>query len=260
MEDGFPGVVAVGLDVTERGDARRARQESAMKSRFIATISHELRNPLNSITGFAELLDTTTQLDQKQLRFVSHIRSSGERMLALINDLLDLSKIAAGRMEFAIATVDLRQAIANAVDQVAFLADSKQIEVRVGDLPDSVEADSFRLSQILLNVLSNAVKYTPAKGHIQITAAELAGQALVVIADDGPGIPLAYQEAIFDEFTQVDPSSAQAQKGTGLGLSLSRGLARGMEGDLSVKSEPGAGAIFTITLPSATRPAPVTTP
>lgn len=264
MEDGFPGVVAVALDVSERGEAQRARQESATKSRFLATVSHELRNPLNSITGFAELLESTTALDQKQARFVGHIRSSGERMLTLVNDLLDLSKIAAGRMEFSIVRVELQPAIAGAIDQVAFLAGSKDIRIAAGEVGGSVQADPFRLSQILLNVLSNAVKYTPAGGHVTITSAESDGSGRVRISDDGPGIPAEYQEAIFEEFTQADPSSAQAKRGTGLGLSLSRSLARGMGGDIGVLSEPGGGAVFTVTLPTlgqvATPASPVVAP
>ncbi|MCA1596747.1 MAG: GAF domain-containing protein [Chloroflexi bacterium] len=250
MEDGFPGVVAVALDVSERGKAQRAHLESATKSRLLSTVSHELRNPLGSIMGFAELLESATVLDQKQARFVGHVRSSGARMLTLVNDLLDLSKIAAGRMDFSVENVVLQPAVAAAVDQVAFLAGSKEIRVTAGEIVGCVRADSFRLSQILLNVLSNAVKYTPSGGHVTITTAEVDGCGLVMISDDGPGIPLAYQEAIFEEFTQADPSSDEAKRGTGLGLSLSRGLARGMGGDISVSSEPGRGAVFTITLPA----------
>jgi PAS domain S-box-containing protein len=244
------------IDVTARHEvadalelSKVARAESEAKSEFIAATSHELRTPLSSILGFAELLSGgEAPLDARQARYVANIRSAGEHLLAVINDLLDLSKIAADRVELTYEYINVLGAVRDAVAQVTPLSDQKGLAMRVlGDGELTIRADRRRLHQILLNLLSNAVKFTD-DGEVKISSDLEDGAAAIRVSDSGLGIPAKSLASVFDEFVQLG-SPERSQGGTGLGLPLSRRLARVMGGDITVASRLGRGSTFTLSLP-----------
>jgi len=232
----------------------RIEAASLHKSAFLSSMSHELRTPLNSINGFSDVLLTGIggTLTEKQREYVTDIRGSGEHLLALVNDVLDLSKVEAGKMELQPMEFDLREAVEAVHRVVSPLAQQKgqKLELEIGEV-GIVRLDQGRLRQILLNVLSNAVKYTPDGGMVMTTVQRLGPSIEIAIRDTGVGIAAPDQARVFDDFTRVDSGYAHAQQGTGLGLSLARRLARLMGGDITLDSEPGHGSTFTITAPTA---------
>ena len=223
------------------------------KSEFLANVSHELRTPLNAIIGFSEVLleKLFGELNDKQNEYVDDILSSGRHLLSLINDILDLSKIEAGRMELEVTTFHLPDAIENALLLVRERASrhgiklDRAIDDRLGDFT----GDERKVKQILVNLLSNAVKFTPEGGQVKVEARLGESAAIVSVADTGIGIAKEDQEAIFEEFRQVGSNYAQKREGTGLGLALTK---RGGElhgGRIWVESEVGNGSTFIFTLP-----------
>jgi signal transduction histidine kinase len=230
------------------------------KSEFLANMSHELRTPLNAIIGFTRIVQRRTRdyIPEKQAENLEKVLISGEHLLALINDILDLSKIEAGRIEVQPSRFQLPPVLDLCVETVEPLIKgerlrlSKRIE---SDLP-ALLTDQERLKQILINLLSNAVKFTEG-GSVTVTARHVPadngdtgdGQVAIAVADTGIGIPAEKHELIFEEFRQVDNSTTRAYSGTGLGLSISRRLARLMGGEITVASIPGRGSTFTVTLP-----------
>ncbi|MDQ6691562.1 MAG: GAF domain-containing protein [Candidatus Dormibacteraeota bacterium] len=246
-------------DLSERFHAETMRQESEAKSRFVAAMSHELRTPLNSILGFSQLLTGpgTGELNERQQRYVGHIESSGRHLLALINDVLDLSKVAAGQMEVELEPIEVGPMIDEALNQLRPMADAKPLQLIHEPGPAIwVRADRRRFLQVLLNLLSNAVKFTPGGGTVRVRSARAARRAEISVIDTGPGIPEHELKRIFEEFTQVERAGAAGAEGTGLGLALSRRLIELMRGEISVKSELGTGSQFTIRL-HRVRPAEV---
>ena len=248
------------IDVTARHEvaeaqeiSKAARAESESKSMFLAAMSHELRTPLNSVLGFAQLLeaDLGIKVDERQARYVANIQSSGQHLLAVINDILDLSKVAAGRVEMSYEEVDAFGAVREAVAKMMPLCEQKGLTLRVKPVAESLvlRADRLRLNQILLNLLSNAVKFTDI-GSIKVTCEAENGVAAIRVSDSGAGIAAKSLNLVFDEFTQVG-SPRQSQGGTGLGLPLSRRLAQAMGGDVTVGSRLGRGSTFTLSLPLA---------
>ena len=228
------------------------------KSEFLANMSHELRTPLNAIIGFSELLLARMygDLNDRQAGYVDDIHDSGRHLLSLINDILDLSKIEAGRMELELAAFDLPAAVENALTLVRERASRHGIELRAALADDvgEVVADERKVKQVLVNLLSNAVKFTPEGGSIEVRA-ERVGDALeVAVCDTGIGIAADDQDVIFDEFRQVR-DAAQQTEGTGLGLSLARRLVELHGGRIWVTSEPGRGSTFTFRVPGASWPA-----
>jgi signal transduction histidine kinase len=223
------------------------------KSEFLANMSHELRTPLNAIIGFSDVMlgGMTGNLSDKQKEFIKDIRDSGRHLLTLINDILDLSKIEAGRMELEVAAFDVRQAMDNAMTLVRTRAENHGIELeqRVG--PDVViyEGDERKFKQVLLNLLSNAVKFTPDGGRITLEAQRMNGAYVFSVSDTGIGIAPEDQGRIFEEFRQVGRDYARKAEGTGLGLSLAKRLVELHGGSLGVDSEPGRGSTFTFNLP-----------
>ena len=248
------GFTGIATDVSDRVRAEAAHLESQQKSRFLATMSHELRTPLNSVLGFSQLLHSggAGPLNPKQSRYVANIMSSGAHLLQLINDVLDLSKVLAGRMEADIEDLPVGMAVRDTVAKMQPLVDAKgqALEVEV-DETLRVAADRRHLDQVLLNLVSNAVKFTQAGGRLSISTRPGRDAVQLLVADDGIGIPPEHLESIFEEFTQVDSGMGRSREGTGLGLPLSRRLARGMGGDITVSSLPGVGSTFTLTLPAA---------
>ena len=233
-----------------------ARTEAASlhKSAFLANMSHELRTPLNSINGFSDVLLTGIggTLSEKQREYISDIRGSGEHLLALVNDVLDVSKVEAGRMDLNPTVFDVGETIDGVHRTVAPLAQQKgqRLEFEFDGI-GAVRADHARLRQVLLNVLSNAVKYTPEGGSIIATGARRDGMVAISVHDTGVGIAPQDQARVFDDFTRIDSAYVREQQGTGLGLSLARRLARLMGGDITVESAAGQGSTFTITVPAA---------
>jgi signal transduction histidine kinase len=227
---------------------------SRHKSEFLANMSHELRTPLNAVLGFSQVLQQKLfgELNPKQEEYVGDILSSGNHLLSLINDVLDLSKVEAGQIELEVAPFSLREAVERGVVMVRERASERGIALTAEVEPEVglVEGDERRIRQVLFNLLSNAVKFTPAGGRVDVTAARTGEQIEVAVADTGPGIAPGDRERIFEEFQQTDVGAAQ-HEGTGLGLTLSKRLIELHGGRIWVESEIGAGSRFVFTLPVA---------
>jgi signal transduction histidine kinase len=225
---------------------------SRHKSEFLANMSHELRTPLNAIIGFSEILAEKMfgDINEKQTEYLQDILESGRHLLSLINDILDLSKIEAGRMELELAEFDLPSAIENALILVRERASRRGI--RLGSTVDErlgrIDGDERKVKQVLLNLLSNALKFTPEGGRIEVGARLDGAVVEVSVVDTGIGIAPEDQAAVFEEFRQVGTADKKAE-GTGLGLALSRKFIELHGGRIWVKSQLGAGSTFAFTLP-----------
>ncbi len=225
-----------------------------MKSQFLASMSHDLRTPLNSILGFSELLaeQSIGTLNEKQGRFIEHIRNSGRHLLDLINDVLDLSKIEAGQLQLARAPVALRAALDQVQGDIQPQLRAKRLSFAV-QAPDlEVLADPTRLRQVLLNLLGNAVKFTPDGGQVRIETSVTGQMVAISVIDNGIGIAPEHQQSIFEEFQQVGTSTKGIMEGTGLGLAIVKRLVLQHGGSITLKSAPGEGSCFTFTLPLVT--------
>jgi signal transduction histidine kinase len=237
-------------EIEDKG--RQLEAASRHKSEFLANMSHELRTPLNAIIGFSEVLSERMfgDLNEKQDEYVRDIHASGQHLLSLINDILDLSKIEAGRMELELTDFDLPAAIENAVTLVRERAGRRgialhpEVDARLGQ----IRGDERKLKQVLLNLLSNAIKFTPEGGRIELRAGLVDGVAEVSVVDTGIGIAPEDHEAVFEEFRQVG-TAARKVEGTGLGLALSRKFIELHGGRIWVTSRVGTGSTFTFTLP-----------
>jgi two-component system sensor histidine kinase BarA len=247
---------ALDLKLNELGEINVALYEAnRIKSEFLANISHELRTPLNSIIGFADLLVDTD--DQRIGRYGHNISSSAKHLLAMINDLLDLAKIEAGRMQVRVDAVSVTGTCQTLMDLTKPLADQKQL-VAESDLDEEtpiIQTDGGKLQQILYNLLSNAIKFTPAGGTVTVSAYPNPGldgrteSVTITVSDTGPGISNANQARIFDKFFQADQPHIKETQGTGLGLAIAKELTALLAGDLTLVSKPGHGASFSLTLP-----------
>jgi signal transduction histidine kinase len=233
--------------------SRQLEIASKHKSDFLANMSHELRTPLNAIIGFSEALNERMfgELNEKQAEYIQDIHSSGRHLLALINDILDLSKVEAGRMELDLAEFDIATTLENALTLVKERAQRHGIRLRLEVQPDigMFVADERKLKQILLNLLSNAVKFTPEGGKITVCADRSGAGLQIAVSDTGVGIAADDHEAIFEEFRQVGNDYTRKAEGTGLGLALTRRFVELHGGTIRVESSPGAGSTFTFTLP-----------
>ncbi len=230
------------------------------KSRFLSTMSHELRTPLNAITGFADLLagEGFGPLNSKQKKYVARIDDSGAHLLSLINDVLDLTKIEMGAMELSPESVGIQELLQGAASMVSSQFEEKGIALNVN--PEAVSlnvlADRRRTRQILLNLLSNALKYAPSGTEVSLNANRPDGNRLrISVSDQGVGVEAAKQQRIFDEFQQADRERDEALGGIGLGLSLTRRLVELHQGEIGVESTVGEGSTFWFTLPIATHAA-----
>jgi GAF domain-containing protein len=232
--------------------SRQVEAASQHKSEFLANMSHELRTPLNAIIGFSEVLGERMfgELNEKQEEYLKDIHASGQHLLSLINDILDLSKIEAGRMELELADFDLPQAISDALTLVRERAARRGIALHqaVDERLGQVRGDERKVKQVLLNLLSNALKFTPEGGRVDVRATVSDGMAEVSLADTGVGIAPEDQEAIFEEFRQVGTAEKKVE-GTGLGLALSRKFIELHGGRIWVHSQVGAGSTFTFAIP-----------
>jgi signal transduction histidine kinase len=228
---------------------------SERKGGRFAHLSHEFRNGLDAVMGFADLLaeETYGPLNKRQKRFVAHIQQGGQYLLQLTHNILDFSKIEAGHMELHCEHFEALAAVAEVLVSIKPLATARRISIdnRIG--PELfVYADRVRFKQILYNLISNAVKFTPEGGKVGIES-HIEGSVIhVAIVDTGVGIPLEEQEAIFEEFHQVKSAGNSASVGSGLGLAITKRLVEQHGGRISVESEPGKGSRFTFTLPAET--------
>jgi signal transduction histidine kinase len=233
--------------------SRQLEAASRHKSEFLANMSHELRTPLNAIIGFSQVLRERMfgEVNEKQQEYLEDILSSANHLLALINDILDLSKIEAGQVELEVASFSLRDALERGIVMVRERALNDRVEVTLSANggPDVVTGDERRISQVIFNLLSNAVKFTPADGAVAVRASQADGEIRVCVADTGPGIALQDHERIFEEFQQTE-AGVQQREGTGLGLALSKRLVELHGGRIWVESEPGKGSTFVFTLPA----------
>ncbi len=244
------------LDRVERQalelEQRRAEAEEAnrVKSEFLARMSHDLRTPLNAIGGYVDLiLGGVRGPVRDQMRAdLERVRRSQRHLLVLINDLLNFARLEAGRVRYQMEPVRLADAVGSVLEMVEPQAAAAEISLRSDDVPSSLRAmaDRDKLEQILLNLLSNSLKHTPAGGTVEMRAESRGEHALLHVSDTGPGVAPEELERVFDPFTQA--AGDTMEEGVGLGLAISRDLARGMGGELSVESPPGEGATFTVRL------------
>jgi len=234
--------------------SRQLEVASKHKSDFLANMSHELRTPLNAIIGFSEALKERMfgDLNEKQAEYVEDIHASGKHLLALINDILDLSKVEAGRMELDLAEFDVPSTLENAMTLVKERAQRHGIRLALDVAPGvgAFVADERKVKQILLNLLSNAVKFTPEGGRVSVSAVQPNGALEIAVSDTGVGIAPEDREAIFEEFRQVGKDNTRKAEGTGLGLALTRRFVELHGGTLRVESEVGRGSTFVFTLPA----------
>lgn len=246
-------VIGMIQDLTERLRAERAIRESQEKSRFLATMSHELRTPLNSILGFSDLLSTGQfgEINERQARYLENIRSSGQHLLELVNELLDFGRIEAGQLHVPLMALPVGPVIEQCVAEVKPLADASGIDLSLSQEAGLVAtANRLRLRQVMLNLLSNAIKFTAVGGRISVITEAAERTVRISVADSGIGIGVEHQDQIFEEFAKLGNDTDQG--GAGLGLALSRRLVELMAGTLTVASQPGVGSRFTISLPRAT--------
>jgi signal transduction histidine kinase len=232
--------------------SRQLEVASQHKSEFLANMSHELRTPLNAIIGFSEVLTERMfgELNDKQDEYLKDIHASGLHLLSLINDILDLSKIEAGRMELELSDFHLPTALDSALTLVRERADRRSIALHlsVDERLGQIRADERKVRQVVLNLLSNAIKFTPEGGRIEVGVAPKDGMVEVSVSDTGVGIAPEDQEAVFEEFRQVGTADKKVE-GTGLGLTLCRKFVELHGGRIWVTSQVGRGATFTFTVP-----------
>jgi PAS domain S-box-containing protein len=269
-EDGFR-VTAVIRDISERRKVeerlremqqsytqelesrnREVERANQLKSEFLASMSHELRTPLHTIIGFAELLGEELEgpLNEKQKRFMNHIHTDSVHLLALINDILDISKIESGRLGLRREVFDIAGVVEETLASIRPQAAAKPIAIETNlSLPAAIFADRLRVKQILFNLLSNALKFTPSGGRIHVDAAVRGGLVEVSVRDTGIGIAKDQHEAVFDKFYQVGSTTKGVREGTGLGLAITKALVEEHGGGIWLESELGKGSRFTFTLP-----------
>ena len=252
------GVFAAARDVTERKRFEQSLQEAnRMKSEFLANMSHELRTPLNGIIGFSEFLidEKPGPLQPKQKEYMGDVLNSARHLLQLINDVLDLSKVEAGKMELHPELFPVHKAVEEVAAVIKGIANKKRIIVgiEIGADLDAVTLDQHKFKQVLYNLLSNAVKFSDDGGKVDILARRLDAQRLEVqVRDTGIGINAEDIGRLFTEFEQLDSGTARRFEGTGLGLALTKKIVEFQGGQISVESEPGKGSVFTVILPVMT--------
>lgn len=232
-----------------------AEAASQAKSRFLAGMSHELRTPLNAIIGFSELLEDETAgaVNQRQKGYIRNVAQAGRHLLKLVNEILDLSRIEAGRVELSLQEVSLFATSAEVCDTLAPQAASRQIALTSAiprDLPP-VRADAVKLRQILFNLLSNGIKFTRPGGSVQLEARADHGEMEIVVRDTGIGIRAEDMPRLFQEFERLDTTRTAEAEGTGLGLVLTKKLVEAQSGSISVSSEPDKGSVFRVRMPLA---------
>jgi signal transduction histidine kinase len=233
---------------------REAEQANRLKSEFLASISHELRTPLHTVIGFSELLAEQLEgpLTDKQRRFVEHIQRDSTHLLELINDVLDLSKIEAGKLDLHRENFNATAVVREVLTTIAPAASAKKLTVEMKPCASlDIHADRVRFKQILLNLLSNAVKFTPEHGKVIVDCTRHQHFAQFSVSDNGLGIAPADHAAVFDKFHQVGSTTKGVREGTGLGLAITKHLVEQHGGSIHLESELGQGSRFWFTVPLA---------
>jgi signal transduction histidine kinase len=235
----------------ERLRGEETARVSELKSTFLASMSHEMRTPLNAVLGYTQLLRTPGfgPLTARQDKYVQNIDRAGRHLLALTNDVLDLSKVEAGKMELEMTDVELAVVVREAEEILRPLSDAKSLKLTIEPLGQWVKADRLRLTQVLVNLLSNAIKFTPEDGSVRVSARRAGTWILVDVSDNGRGVPLEDQTAIFERYAQ---GAGVRSEGTGLGLPLSRRLVELMGGELILHASTPGGSTFRIRIPIGT--------
>jgi signal transduction histidine kinase len=243
--------LAVSLE-REQTLGRQLQIADRHKSEFLASMSHELRTPLNAIIGFADVLKggMAGELRGRQGEYLGDIVESGRHLLSLINDILDLAKVEAGRMELEVTSFSLPAALGNGMTMIRERAQQHAIDLQLEISPEvgTVSGDERKVKQVVFNLLSNAVKFTPDGGHVAVSAERRDGEIRVAVRDSGVGISAEDQARIFEEFAQTK-DGRRAAEGTGLGLTLTKRLVELHGGRIWVESEPGKGSTFTFAIP-----------
>jgi signal transduction histidine kinase len=256
VQDAIIGYLLIGTDNTARKQAIELEYANRMKSEFLANMSHELRTPLNGIIGFTEFLidEKPGPLRPKQKEYLGDVLNSARHLLQLINDVLDLAKVEAGKMELHPETFPVRKAVEEVTAVIKGIAHKKHIAVgiEVSDGLDAVTLDQHKFKQVLYNLLSNAVKFTDEGGQVGIRARRLDGHLEVRVHDTGIGIKAEDIQRLFTEFEQLDSGTARRFEGTGLGLALTKKIVEFQGGRITVESEHGKGSVFTVILPLPT--------
>lgn len=235
---------------------REAREATRMKDSFLSVMSHELRTPLNAILGYQGLMELTGELDDENLNMVQRTQANARRLLVLINDVLDISRIEAGRMDLVPSELRVALLVEQIVSQMEVLADEKNLRLSAiidQSVPVMVYYDEDALSKIMINLISNAIKFTE-KGEVDLRLTASDSQLKIMVSDTGKGIPAHLHEVIFERFRQADSSTTRQHGGSGLGLSIVQQLAQYMGGRVTLQSEVDIGSIFTVELPL--QPAP----
>ncbi len=247
-------IATLAKQIDQFGSLNMALNESnRLKGDFLSTMSHELRTPLNSIIGFSEVLVADATLTAKQSRYAGNIMTSGQQLLVLINDILDLAKLEAGKLRLRVDPLSLPDLVEQAAAMDRPAAEKKGIELRVTvtpHAPGEVRQDGGKLRQVLANLVSNAIKFTPEGGRVTVSGGVEGGTLTLSVADTGVGIAPAEQVSIFDKFRQASNPLTREQGGTGLGLSIVRELCKLLGGDVTLHSDLGRGTTFTVTVPA----------
>lgn len=238
----------------------KAQEASRLKSEFLATMSHELRTPLNAIIGFSDMLlmGMNGPLNDKQRHKIQRLQENGKRLLGLVNDILDIARIEAGRLDLTLSPFEPRQLVERMAAQMAVLAESKKLDFITEvapEVPHLLVGDEKHIEQIVVNLLSNAFKFTDT-GSVTLSLAARENQWVITVKDTGVGIPPHAVDLIFEEFRQIDGTSTRVYKGSGLGLAITRQLVRVMKGQIKVDSVLGSGTAFVVTLPVIETPQP----
>jgi PAS domain S-box-containing protein len=260
------GFLHLAKDITDKKRYEvRLKELDTMKSDFVSSVSHELRTPLTAIKGSVDnMLDGLTgALNEKQIRYLTRIKSNADRLSRLINDLLDLSRIEAGRIELKPARVEVAELARDITETLRPIAAEKFIELEIAPVngPVTAWADRDKITQVIMNLIGNALKFTPLRGKVTVKVERTADSNVrVSIADTGPGIPRAEAAKIFDKFYQVPTAEKQKTRGTGLGLAISKSLVEMHGGKIWMDSEVGQGSTFSFTLPTEQTVIPVPVP
>jgi len=232
-----------------------AQTANRAKGEFLATMSHELRTPLNAIAGYVELLSTGLRgpVNEAQLRDLSRIQQNQQHLLEIITDILSFSRLEAGRVRYRLSPVPVRELLSRMEAMIEPQARARSVEYCCQNVTNglAVVADREKLEQVLINLLGNAVKFTPSGGRITLSAADEGDRIKLRVQDTGIGIESWQMSTIFEPFVQLEPTLTRTTEGAGLGLAISRELTRGMGGEISVTSVPGEGSTFTVELPRA---------
>jgi len=247
-QGGVIGLVGITRDITDQ------KREAHRKEQFVATISHELRTPVTSIIGSVALVASGAAggLPEPAARLLEIARRNGQRLVHLINDILDLEKVESGMMAFDLRRIDVRELVEQEIGAIQSFAEPHGVTVRL-DPPScsgAVLADPGRLAQVVSNLLSNAVKYSPSGKEVVVGIEHRQGKIRICVRDHGAGIPESFRQRIFDKYVQVDRKEARQKGGTGLGLAIVRQIVEHMKGEVGFEPAPGGGAVFCVTLPS----------